>query len=168
MKRMTTFFALIMAAGLVISNPSAAQAGATITAGTLRCDVDGGIGFVFGSSRDLECSFIPAGSKTMEKYSGTIDNYGVDIGYTAHSVILWGVVSANKELSSGELAGTYNGISADATLGLGAGVKVLALGGDEKGKTPKVALQPLSVQGNKGLNVAAGISRLTLQLKEAN
>lgn len=166
MKHRARIIALALAIGLLFSHSPAANAGATVTAGTLRCDVEGGVGFVFGSSRDLECSFVPAGSKTMEKYTGSIDNYGLDVGYTSHSVILWGVLSANKDLAQGELAGNYNGVSADATLGLGAGVKVLVLGGDEKGRSPKVALQPLSIQGNKGLNVAAGISRLTLKLKD--
>lgn len=165
MKHLIRIIALALTTAYLFTHTSAANAGATVTVGTLRCDVDGGVGFVFGSSRDVECSFVAAGSKTMESYTGSIDNYGVDIGYTAHSVMLWGVISANKELASGELAGNYNGVSADATLGLGAGVKVLALGGDEKGKTPKVALQPLSIQGNTGLNVAAGITRLTLKAK---
>ncbi len=159
-----TLITAALVTGLTMSAVTSAGAGADISVGTLRCDVEGGIGFVFGSSRDLTCSFVPAGSKKMEMYTGNIDTFGVDIGYTAHSVILWGVVAANKELPEGALAGKYNGVSADATAGVGAGVKVLVLGTDEQGKTPKLALQPLSIEGNTGLNVAAGISRLTLKL----
>jgi hypothetical protein len=57
----------------------------------------------------------------------------------------------------GALAGNYSGATAEATVGAGLGANVLVGGSDRT-----VALQPLSVQGQAGLNVAAGVAELTL------
>jgi hypothetical protein len=58
----------------------------------------------------------------------------------------------------GALAGNYAGASAEATVGAGLGANVL-LGGSDR----TIALQPLSVQGQAGLNVAAGVTELILR-----
>ena len=58
----------------------------------------------------------------------------------------------------GALAGNYGGASAEATVGAGIGANVLVGGSDRT-----VALQPVSVQGQAGLNVAAGVAGLDLQ-----
>jgi hypothetical protein len=60
-------------------------------------------------------------------------------------------------LSDGALAGTYLGASAEATAGVGAGANLLIGGSDDT-----ISLQPLSVQGQTGLNAALGVSELIL------
>jgi Protein of unknown function (DUF992) len=55
-------------------------------------------------------------------------------------------------------AGNYGGASAEATVGAGLGANVLVGGSDRT-----IALQPLSVQGQTGLNVAAGVTELILR-----
>jgi hypothetical protein len=102
------------------------------------------------------CRFHPAGGGRIETYTGRISRVGVDIGFTSKSYMTWAVFAGGKT-RRGALAGSYGGASAEATVGVGLGANVL-VGGFKK----TIALQPLSVQGQEGLNVAAGIAGLRL------
>jgi hypothetical protein len=142
-----------LAAGAVaIDTP--AQAASGVTAGVLTCNVSGGVGFIFGSSRTLNCVY----STTGEQYLGEISKYGVDIGYTRRAVIMWTVVAPTADLAPGMLAGHYGGATAGATVGVGVAANAL-IGGNNN----TITLQPLSIEGNRGLNVAAGIAEVTLR-----
>jgi len=146
--------ALLAAGALTFAAPADA---AGVKVGTLTCHVASGWGFVFGSSKDLRCSFHPtAGSN--EHYSGSVSKFGVDIGYTESSVILWAVVAPTSSLKPSALEGDYVGATASATVGVGAGANVL-IGGFDK----SITLQPISISGSKGLNVAAGIGAIHLK-----
>jgi hypothetical protein len=127
------------------------------SAGFLTCNVAGGFGFIFGSTRDVVCTYATVDGRTDE-YKGRIDKYGADIGYLSSAVMLWGVYSQNMHLGPGSLAGDYAGVAGSATLGVGGGFQIL-IGGSEK----SITLQPLSIEGNKGLNVAAGVMTLHLE-----
>ena len=140
--------------GALYGLPARAQGGAQV--GTLNCNVASGWGFVFGSSRALRCTFAPA-SGPAEHYSGSIQRFGVDIGFTQAGVLIWAVLAPTSNLAPGALAGNFVGATGSATVGVGAGANVL-VGGSNK----TVSLQPLSIQGNTGLNVAAGVAALTL------
>jgi len=124
--------------------------------GYLRCDVAGGVSFIFGSTRDVTCRYDPAEGSGSQRYTGKIERYGIDIGYMESSVMLWGVLTAGEAVPDGGLAGSYAGISAEIAAGYGVGANVLLLGDQS------VALQPLSIEGGEGLNLAAGIAALTL------
>ncbi|MBV9858499.1 MAG: DUF992 domain-containing protein [Alphaproteobacteria bacterium] len=137
--------------------PAKAQAGVNV--GTLTCSVASGWGFVFGSSRGLNCTFSGAGGR-YEQYTGSISKFGVDIGYTRGGVIVWSVVAPTPNFGPGILAGHYAGGTASATVGVGAGANAL-IGGSGN----SIALQPLSIEGNTGLNVAAGIAEITLRYR---
>ena len=139
---------------LVYSNPAQAQGGAQV--GTLTCNVASGWGFVFGSSRALRCTF--AGSGRTEHYAGTIQRFGVDIGFTQAGVLIWGVLAPTSDLAPGALAGNFVGATGSATVGVGAGANVL-VGGSNR----TISLQPLSFEGSTGLNVAAGIGAINLR-----
>jgi hypothetical protein len=128
-----------------------------VKVGELTCNVASGWGFVFGSSKDLHCTYHGNGSH-YEHYTGSISKFGVDIGYTQGGVLVWGVFAPSSDIRAGALEGDYAGASASATVGVGVGANVL-LGGLDK----SIALQPLSVEGNKGLNVAAGIGAISLK-----
>jgi hypothetical protein len=121
----------------------------------LSCGVSSGFGFVFGSSRAINCTF--AAPRHIEHYTGQISKFGVDIGYTQGGILVWTVVAPTSNLAPGSLAGTYGGGTASATVGVGIGANAL-IGGSNR----TIALQPLSVEANRGLNVAAGIAELTL------
>lgn len=146
--------AAVLALGTAIAAPAQA---AGLKVGVLTCHVASGWGFVLGSSKDLRCSYQPEG-RSPEHYIGTVDKFGVDIGYTESSVIVWGVIAPTSDLKPGALEGGYGGVTAQASLGLGVGANAL-LGGFDK----SIALQPLSVEGAKGLNVAAGIGAISLR-----
>ena len=135
--------------------PSAkGRSGANV--GSLSCNVAGGVGFVFGSSKDLSCLFTRTDG-VAEKYSGSIKKYGVDIGFTKEAQMVW-VVFAPGSIAPGALAGSYVGATASATVGVGVGANVLVGGG-----SGQVTLQPVSVEGSVGLNVAAGVGEVELK-----
>jgi len=150
--------ALGLAAGIAVHGaPAQAQGGVRV--GTLSCNVAAGWGFVFGSSRSLHCTFTPGPGGHPEHYSGNISKFGVDIGYTQGGVLVWAVFAPTTNVAHGALAGSYGGATASATVGVGAGANVL-IGGSNR----TISLQPLSIEGNTGLNVAAGIGAITLRL----
>ncbi|HUB86160.1 MAG TPA: DUF992 domain-containing protein [Rhizomicrobium sp.] len=145
--------AAAIAAVLAIAGPANA---AGVKIGVLTCHVSSGWGFIFGSSKDLRCNF--AGGRYGERYVGSVSKFGVDIGYTSGGVLIWDVFAPTSGYHRGALAGGYAGATASATVGVGAGANVL-VGGSGR----SIALQPISIEGNSGLNVAAGIGSITLR-----
>ena len=133
-----------------------AEANTGIKIGVLSCGIGGGIGYIIGSSKPIDCVFQPASGADVEHYSGTIGKLGIDIGITSQAVLSWAVFAPGKT-KPGALKGYYGGASAEATVITGLGANVL-IGGFEKA----INLQPLSVQSQTGLNVAAGITGLRL------
>lgn len=127
-----------------------------VNVGSLTCTVAGGVGFVFGSSKDLDC-ILAKTDGTAEHYNGTIKKYGVDLGFTKQGHVVW-LVFAPGQVAKGALAGDYVGPTASASVGVGAGANVLIGGGNKQ-----VSLQPVSVEGNVGLNVAGGLAEVTLK-----
>jgi hypothetical protein len=142
--------------GLVWLSAEPASARSGIRVGTLTCNVEGGVGLVLGSRRNMTCVFRPTSGR-REAYTGRITRVGIDIGVTRRAKMTW-LVFAPGRLKAGSLAGNYGGASAQATIGVGLGANVL-VGGFKK----SVALQPLSVQGQTGLNLAAGVAGLRLR-----
>lgn len=156
------YWRLLGIAGLILgaaalSTPAYAEGGVRV--GTLTCNVSSGWGFVIGSSRDLRCTFSPS-TGAPEHYNGNVQKFGVDIGYVSSAVIVWGVIAPAGNLAPGSIAGNYGGATASATIAIGLGANVLVGGSNNS-----IALQPLSIEGNTGLNVAAGIAALTLQFQ---
>lgn len=150
--------AVAVAAG-VSGQPASAQTSG-VKAGMLTCDVSNGWGLVFGSTRDLRCTYADNSGQT-ERYTGHIDKYGVDIGYHAGGIIAWAVLAPTSDIGKGAIAGNYAGVTAGAALGVGASANVL-VGGLNK----SITLQPVSIEGYTGLNVAAGIAGLALKAAE--
>jgi uncharacterized protein DUF992 len=136
---------------------SSAMAQDRVQVGTLGCDVSGSIGFIIGSEEALRCTFTPASPGPIEQYRGTISKLGLDIGVTTGGQMAW-VVFAPTSRPIGALAGNYEGVSAEASVGLGLGANVL-IGGSQR----TIALQPVSVQAQAGLNLAIGVSDLRLR-----
>ena len=132
-----------------------AQQGVKI--GALRCEVSAGLGLIITSSKDMQCVFTSASGQS-EPYSGTISKFGLDIGVTDKGVLAWDVFAPSEGPKPGALAGDYAGVGASATVGAGVGANAL-LGGSGS----SVTLQPLSVQAQTGLALAAGVAGLTLR-----
>jgi Protein of unknown function (DUF992) len=135
--------------------PAVAEAGVKI--GVLSCRVEGGAGFFIGSAKGVDCMYRPAGGGKPEHYVGSIGKLGIDIGITRDTVMGWVVIAPGK-MRAGSLKGSYNGISAEATAGVGLGANIL-VGGFRQ----SINLQPLSLQAQTGLNIAAGVTNLSLR-----
>jgi hypothetical protein len=130
-----------------------------VQVGTLACSISAGVGMVVASQRNVSCNFQPDGGPP-EAYTGTMTRVGVDVGFTTGGAMVWGVFAGTNRFA-GMLNGTYAGATAEATVAAGLGANVL-VGGSNR----SVALQPLSVQGQVGLNIAAGVGALELHLAQ--
>lgn len=146
--------AAILALGIVASGSM--PAAAAVKLGLLECRVKEGIGLIIMEEQPLSCTFSPDGGRP-ETYRGDIRKFGLDVGVTAGTVIVWAVFAAQTGYVPGSLAGKYVGISAEASVGFGVGANAL-LGGSNK----SIALQPVSVQGQVGLDIAVGITDIDL------
>jgi hypothetical protein len=148
-----------LALGAAVAMPTAAmvQAANRTRAGTLTCDISAGIGVIMASKMNVACIFTPAQPGPREVYVGSIRKFGRDFGATSGGEMIWAVYMLSN-LRFGALAGHYAGASAEAMVGAGVGANIL-VGGSNRA----IRLQPVSVQGQKGLNVAAGIAGLELR-----
>ena len=146
----------LVTSGLALGTPAHAQ---TVRVGVMTCDMAGGFGYVLGSSRDLRCTFSP-GTGPSEHYAGTISKFGVDIGYVQNAVIVWTVVAPTVSLPPGSLTGTYGGTTASVAVGIGVGANVLVGGSNDT-----ISLQPVSIEGGTGLNVAGGLASMSLSFQ---
>lgn len=142
--------ALTTGAGPVEAQPSRLQVG------TLTCAMSASIGFIVGSQKNVNCVFRGRPGEPEEAYTGTMTTIGLDIGITTGGVIVW-TVFADTNRYAGMLAGRYSGATAEISIAAGLGANVL-VGGSNR----TVALQPLSLQGQLGLDIAAGIGSLEL------
>jgi hypothetical protein len=146
--------AVVLAAACLTAGGAQAQ---RIKAGVLNCDVSGGIGLIIGSQKSVSCIFSPDRPGPQEVYTGSITKFGLDIGITGGGQMVW-VVFADTSAVYGALAGDYAGASGEVTVAAGLGANVL-VGGSNR----SFALQPLSVSGQVGLNLAVGVADLHLR-----
>jgi len=124
--------------------------------GTLTCEIEGGKSFIFGSTKDLHCVFRRYKGPS-QAYSGKIKKFGIDIGVTGPSTLVWTVIATTRAPTPAELAGKYVGVAAGAAVGIGGEANVL-VGGSNK----TISLQPLSVVGETGIDITAAVASLTL------
>ncbi|TPW30667.1 DUF992 domain-containing protein [Pararhizobium mangrovi] len=148
----------IVAASFALAAMGTVANAAPVKIGTLTCTSQGGTGFIIGSNKKISCTYRSGKNDTQETYTGEIKKFGLDIGKTGKSVLEWGVlVRENNKYQQGSLAGTYRGVGADASFAAGLGANLL-IGGNNTG----FVLQPLSVQVQQGVNLAVGVTTITL------
>ena len=128
-----------------------------VQVGVLECRGGASVGFIVGSVTNLGCVLRVEGLPE-DRYVATIRKVGLDLGITEETSLAWGVYAPVARLGPGDLSGNYAGAQGSATLGVGIGGNVLVGGSNNS-----IALQPLSVQGQVGLNVAAGLESLELR-----
>jgi hypothetical protein len=128
-----------------------------VQVGVLECRGGSSVGFIVGSVTNLGC-VLRIDGLPEDRYVATIRKVGVDLGITQETALAWGVFAPVARLGPGDLAGTYAGAQGSAAVGVGAGGNVLVGGSDNS-----IALQPLSLQGQVGLSVAAGLESLELR-----
>jgi len=136
---------------------ASANALSPVRAGILQCQGGENVGFVVGSVTSLECVFQSEGRRP-EPYIATIRRYGVDLGFTEQTRFSWAVNAPAGRVGRGDLAGDYGGVGANASVGVGFGGNFLV-----GGPANSYALQPISLQGQTGLNVAAGVANIELE-----
>ena len=146
----------ILAAALTTGAGPAEAQPSRLQVGTLTCAMSASIGFIVGSQKNVNCVFRGRPGEPEEAYTGTMTTIGLDIGITTGGVIVW-TVFADTNRYAGMLAGRYSGATAEISIAAGLGANVL-VGGSNR----TVALQPLSLQGQLGLDIAAGIGSLEL------
>lgn len=147
----------ILATLVVALMASASVAQAATQVGVLECRGGPRVGLIVGGFQGLDCVFKP-NVGVVQRYSATEGRVGLDIGITAQTAMVWAVFAPSADLAPGALAGKYGGVSGDIALGLGVGANAL-IGGSNR----SIALQPLSVEGQVGVSLAAGVSGITLQ-----
>jgi hypothetical protein len=152
---------LLIAAAALVGSFASANAMPPGPAGILQCEGGQNVGFVVGSVASLECVF-HSGGRRPEAYLATVRRFGLDLGVTQQTRFTWEVSAPTprlvKGLGRGELAGSYGGIGANASVGVGGGGNFLV-----GGPANAYALQPISTQGQTGVNIAAGVADLELQ-----
>src|ERR1700728_5324104 len=156
---MTNRFLVSLGAAAALSafaaSPALAQS--SVKVGTLTCDVSAGIGMLITQKQTMTCSFSPADGGPPDNYVGRIDQLGLALGTVQQGTMVWGVLAPSSGFPHGALAGSFGGVGAEATAGAGLGAHLL-VGGTGR----SFSLQPLTLQGQSGLNFAAGVTTLTL------
>ena len=158
MMRKTGLCAVAAAAFVLPSFMLPSVARANVETGALVCHSAGGVGLVVVSELKLDCAYTPAAGGPAYHYVGVIHRYGVDLGVTHDVTLGWAVFAPTDVITPGDLAGVYGGVQGNASVGVGVGANALAGG---SGNT--FTLQPVSAEGQTGLNVSAGITDLELQ-----
>jgi hypothetical protein len=156
MTRPSIRIAALAILALAAAEPATAQRRGTTQIGTLNCVIEPGVGLIVASQRGMSCRFVHSDGR-VEGYVGRITKVGLDIGITGRAEIVWGVLAPSRQYSPGALAGRYAGVGADASVGVGGGARLL-VGGSRR----TISLQPLSVQGQVGANIAVGVNALEL------
>jgi Protein of unknown function (DUF992) len=163
-----SIFALLGATALVAGAAFYAQTHAETSAvppvfgkssfaiGSLTCSVASDTGFVFGSTRHLDCLFARTDG-VAEPYRGAIKRFGADSGFTTKSHVVW-LVFASGTVEPGALAGDYGNSAPQAEKSAASDTHVLVDGGNKH-----ISLEPVRVKGAAGLNIAAGVAEVTLQ-----
>jgi hypothetical protein len=151
------FAPLAFAVMVTFIAPAVGETTSSVKAGVLTCKLSPSIGFIVGSQQSMSCRYTPNASHPPETYTGTMGTIGLDIGVTAGGGMAWAVFAPTEGPPPGALAGLYVGASGDASFGVGGGANVL-VGGSAR----TISLQPLSLEGEVGVNLALGVSGLTL------
>jgi hypothetical protein len=155
MRRLT--ISLAIAALTALAAISFATAQSRVKTGVLECRGGASIGLIVGSSSMLTCVY-RGDDRFQDHYVGIVRKIGLDLGVTQEVNLAWAVFAPTGRIGPGDLVGNYTGVSGSASVGVGLGANVL-LGGSNN----SVALQPLSVQGQVGFNVQAGLEGLELR-----
>jgi hypothetical protein len=154
--RVDLLFGSILGAALMcaVAVPARAE---PFRVGRLICVSSPRVGLVLGSTQELRCVFTAIRQSWQYVYDGRIRRVGLDLGATGAGSLSWAVFARNSRLGPGTLRGTYVGASGSVAIGPGLGANVL-IGGSRR----TITLQPLSIERSIGLNLAAGITNLTL------
>lgn len=155
--RLSKMFGLAAVAFTASVATANAQQPQGVQAGMLECRGGQNVSYVVGSNAQLTCVFTSPGRRP-EGYVATIRRFGLDLGFTETTTLQYTAYAPSARIAPGSLAGSYNGVGTNASVGLGFGGSFLV-----GGNANAYSLAPIGVQGQTGLNVASGIVQLELQ-----
>jgi hypothetical protein len=148
----------VTAVTLVASFAGAHAQQQQVQAGILECEGGQNVGYVVGSTTELQCVFRSNNGAPVEPYIARVQRFGLDLGVTAQTGLAWAVNAPSYRLGRGALAGHFGGVGANATVGVGIGANLLVGGSDNS-----ISLQPLSLQGQTGFCAVAGVVDVDLR-----
>jgi len=152
---------ILLAGSLLPLAASMSIAKTRLQAGVLECRGEGGWGAIIVSRKEFNCVFTSASGKPLGRYKAVIRKFGIDIGKTGKTALQWAVLGPATKVGDhyviGSLQGQYAGVGAEAAVGVGVGANALLGGGPDS-----FVLQPISVQAQTGINVAAAVQSLVL------
>jgi len=154
---MRTFKLFGIGAAMLVASFATANAQSQLQVGVLTCEGGPNVSFVVGSSAEMQCVFESA-TRRPEPYIARINRIGLDLGFTQQTGLAWAVYAPTNQIGRGDLAGHFGGVGANASVGIGLGGNLLVGGSNNA-----FSLQPLSLQGQTGLNVTAGIADVDLR-----
>lgn len=148
---------LALLAVVLLGIAATTPARADVEVGTLRCASPGTTGYIFVSGQPFDCTFTPSAGRPLQYYRGVIHRFGAQVGFSRDVGLAWAVFAPTKHVGPASLAGKYGGVTAGAAVGFGVGANGLVGGANS------FALQPVSVQGEVGLNIIATVTGLDLE-----
>jgi hypothetical protein len=154
--RLPSLSAFTAAVMLAAAAPTGALA--NIEIGGLSCTSPGAVGAGIGAVLNFNSVFVPSAGGRPHHYAGVIRRVGLDLGYTQNVGLGWTVFAPTAVIHPGDLAGSYAGVQAGASFGVGIGANALVGGSNNS-----ISLQPVSAQSQGGMNVAAGLAGLELR-----
>ncbi len=147
-----------LAAGLfTLAFTMTTPARADVEVGMLSCRSPAATSYILVSNRAFNCLFTPSAGGPVQYYQAIIHRVGAQIGVSSNVAFGWAVFAPTPRVGPGALAGGYGGVSAGAAVGVGGSANAL-LGGYNS-----IALQPVSLEGQTGLNVVATVTGLELR-----
>ena len=149
----SAFAAALLGVALVPTTPARAD----VAVGMLSCRSPETTSYILVSAREFKCVFAPSAGGPLQRYDAVIHRFGAQVGVSGDVALSWAVFAATAHVGPGALAGGYGGVTAGAAIGLGASANGLV-----GGLANSVALQPVSVEGETGLNVVATVTGLEL------
>jgi hypothetical protein len=129
---------------------------ADVQVGVLSCRSLAAASYIIVSDQPFNCIFTPSAGGPVQHYQAIIHRVGAQVGFSSNVALGWAVFAPTLSVGPGALAGVYGGVSAGAALGVGVGANGL-VGGNNS-----FALQPVSVEGQSGLNLVAAATQLQL------
>lgn len=136
------------------------NANSRIYIGSLTCNIEGGTGYILGSSKSMDCVFLSKDGVQSAQYTGTINKVGVDIGYTKAIHTIWRVYTLGPDRPANSLSGTYVGEQGTVAAGGQAGGNWIY-----GGPNAEIGMIASGIVQDAGYNLAMGIGAMTLKLK---
>ncbi len=148
----SAFAATLLGLSFIATPPASAG-----EVGMLTCRSPQPTNYILWSSQTYSCVFQSSVGGGTQSYSAVINRAGAEVGTSSNVGMAWVVVALSGQVGPGTLAGGYGGASAGAAVGIGGRANVLF-----GGYPNSFALQPVSLEGETGLNVRATVTGLWL------